>query len=57
MATTIVNPGGMNTGMNQIDQAFGNIYSMFGNAGGGGLSGGGAGPFGISPQSVAGGDN
>ena len=51
--TMITGPG--NPGMSQIDQAFGNIYSMFG--GKSNLSGGGSGPFGTSPQPVSGADN
>lgn len=53
MATSIVNPSsGSVPGMNQIDNAFSSIYSMFGSnqgSGGGNLSGGGSGNFGIKP--------
>lgn len=59
MATTIVSPGqgGGVPGMDQIDQAFGKIYNMFGNLGGSNTSTGGFGPSGISPQPVSGSDN
>lgn len=46
-ATSIFNPG------NSIDNAFGNIYGMFGSN----LSGGGGGAFGGAPQPVSGADN
>jgi len=50
-ATTIVNPAA-SSGTDQIDQAFGRIYNMFGTP-----TGGGQGAFGISPQPVSGADN
>ena len=43
--------------MDQIDQAFGQIYNMFGNLGGSNFSTGGFGPGGISPQPISGSDN
>jgi hypothetical protein len=58
MATTIVNPsGGSVPGMDQIDQAFGRIYNMFGNPGQSNTSTGGTGPGGITPQPISGSDN
>lgn len=52
MATSIVSPSSSVPGMNQIDNAFSSIYSMFGNnSGSGTLSGGGSGNFGITPLS------
>jgi hypothetical protein len=43
--------------MDQIDQAFGKIYNMFGNLGQSNLSTGGSGASGISPQPISGSDN
>lgn len=58
MATTIVHPSaGTPPGMDQIDQAFGKIYGMFGNLSQPNTSTGGFGPGGVSPQPVSGSDN
>ena len=58
MGTTIVGPGsGSTPGMDQIDQAFGRVFNLFGNLGGSNTSTGGFGPGGISPQPISGSDN
>ena len=53
MAGTQITPG-----LDQINNAFGSIYSMFGNpSSGSSLTGGGSGMFGMSPQPISGADN
>lgn len=56
MATSIVGPSS-GFDINSIDNAFGRVYGMMGSpSGGGGISGGGTGPFGLQPQGMSGND-